>query len=172
MIVALGGHPLTGKSTLARALADAMSGALLDVVALRRVLFPGLVTASPELNDRLYEWLLQAAVWQLDRDPGAVIVLDGRPLTRTRDVLALRRFADGIGHSLHIIECTCPDTVAAQHGKEAVGREALAGQRDESAELIPEPKIIVDTLFPLEHCLQFVLNRISAAAEEELCARQ
>jgi predicted kinase len=161
MIVALGGRPLTGKTTLAQALAEAIPGVLLDKAALRRVLFPELVTASPELNDRLYEWLLQAAAWQLDREPGTVIVLDGRPLSRIRDVLSLHRFAAGIGHALHIIECVCPDTVAAQRGKQADGCEAPAGRLDEPAEPIPEPKIVVDTLLPPEHCLRLALNRIT-----------
>ncbi|MEE1808211.1 AAA family ATPase [Streptomyces sp. BE133] len=161
MIVALGGRPLTGKTTLAQALAEAMPGVLLDKAALRRVLFPELVTASPELNDRLYEWLLQAATWQLDREPGTVIVLDGRPLTRIRDVLSLRRFAAGIGHTLHIIECVCPDTVAAQRGKQADDCEAPAGRFDEPTEPIPEPKIVVDTLLPPEQCLRLALNRIT-----------
>ncbi|MGW1107395.1 AAA family ATPase [Streptomyces sp. NPDC002540] len=162
MIVAVGGRPLTGKTTLAQALAEAIPGVLLDKAALRRVLFPELVTASPELNDRLYEWLLQAAAWQLDREPGTVIVLDGRPLTRIRDVLSLRRFAAGIGHALHVVECVCPDTVAVQRGKRADGREALAGQLDEPAEPIPEPKIVVDTLLSPAHCLRLALNKITA----------
>ncbi|MFJ6017477.1 hypothetical protein [Streptomyces sp. NPDC092952] len=172
MIVALGGRPLTGKTTLAQALADARHGALLDVVALRRALFLELVTVSPELHNQLYEWLLQAAMWQLEREPGTVIVLDGRPLTRVRDVLSLRRFTDGIGHALHIIECVCPDTVAAQRGRGTDSYEAWDGKRDDSAERIPEPKIFVDTLRPLDSCLRFVLDRISTAAEEELCAEQ
>ncbi|MFF2013815.1 AAA family ATPase [Streptomyces sp. NPDC058195] len=161
MIVALGGRPLTGKTTLARMLANAMPGILLDRVALQRALFPELATASPELNDRLYEWLLQAAAWQLDSQPGAVIVLDGRPLTRRRDVLSLRRFAAGIGHPLHIVECVCPDVVAAQRAEQANDHEAPVGGRDELAELIPEPKIAVDTSLPTDHCLEFVLGEIA-----------
>ncbi|MFE5097413.1 AAA family ATPase [Streptomyces sp. NPDC056638] len=161
MIVALGGRPLTGKTTLARALAEAMPGILLDKVALQRVLFLDLATASPELNDRLYEWLLQAAAWQLDSQPGSVIVLDGRPLTRRRDVLSLRRFAAGIGHALHVVECVCPDTVAAQRGEQTDGYEALAGRLDEPSELIRGPKIVVDTLLPPEHCLKLALSKIA-----------
>ncbi|WP_217131539.1 AAA family ATPase [Streptomyces sp. AC558_RSS880] len=129
MIVALGGLPFTGKSALARALAEAIPGVLLNTALLRKALFPTLVAVPPELNDWLYEGVLKAASWNLDTAPGTVIVLDGRPLTRHRDVLSLRRFASSLGHALHIVECVCPDKVAS-------ARSAAAGVPD----LLPSAK--------------------------------
>ncbi|MCX4826152.1 ATP-binding protein [Streptomyces sp. NBC_01142] len=165
MLVALGGRPFTGKSTLARALAEAIPGVLLDKAALRKVLFPERVVVSPELNDRLYEWLLQAASWHLDTTPGAVIVLDGRPLTQARDVWSLRRFASNLGHALQIVECVCPEKVALERANagpaEAPGVQAPpADLRGESADPIPDPKIVVDTRLPVEQCVSTALDRV------------
>ncbi|MGZ2358473.1 ATP-binding protein [Streptomyces sp. 372A] len=165
MIVALGGRPLTGKSTLARALAKALPGVLLDTASLQKVLFPNLVAASPELNDWLYEGVLKAASWNLDTAPEAVIVLDGRPLTRSRDVLSLRRFASSLGHMLHIVECVCPDDVASARATSAaigVPGSSLHGPKDASTDPIPDPKVVVDTCQPLEQCISTALNAVSS----------
>ncbi|MFE9802978.1 AAA family ATPase [Streptomyces goshikiensis] len=165
MIVALGGRPRTGKTALARALAQAIPGILLDKAELRRVLFPKLATTSPEQNDRLNEWLLQAAVWHLETIPGSVVVLDGRPLTRLRDVEALRRFAYGIGHALHIVECVCPiDVSVARADARAAAsqdRDPIADLSQEAADPIPEPKIVVDTLLPPARCLGVAIEGIT-----------
>ncbi|MGW0770803.1 AAA family ATPase [Streptomyces sp. NPDC002676] len=166
MIVALGGRPFTGKSTLARALAEAIPGVLLDKAALRKLLFPNLVTASPEVNDCLYGWILQAASWNLDTAPGSVIVLDGRPLTRMRDVLSLRRFASNLGHALHIVECVCPDEIvlarASARAGEANGAQVPpANLMDEAADPIPEPKIVVNTSLPVEQCVSSALGHVA-----------
>ncbi|NEA46022.1 AAA family ATPase [Streptomyces sp. SID10815] len=167
MIVALGGLPSTGKSTLARALAEALPGILLDTAALRKLLLPNLVEAPSEVNDWLYEGVLKAASWNLDTAPGTTIVLDGRPLTRHRDVLSLRRFASTLGHALHIVECVCPNEVAS-----ARGGSAAAGIANPflsigyiEADPIPEPKIMVNTCQPLEQCVSATLDAMSVLSE-------
>lgn len=160
MIVALGGLPFTGKSALARALADAVSGVLLDTAALRKVLFPNLVVTPPELNDWLYEGVLKAASWNLDTAPGTVIVLDGRPLTRDRDVLSLRRFASTLGHALHVVECVCPDEVARARSAAAGVPDPMAGKGDAGTDPISEPKVVVDTCQPLEQCASAALDAV------------
>ncbi|MEU5239771.1 hypothetical protein ACH4UR_25040 [Streptomyces lydicus] len=148
-------------------MAKALPGVLLDKAELRRVLFPRLVKASPEQNDRLYEFLLQAAVWHLDGSPGAVVVLDGRPLTRLVDVLSLRRFATALGQTLQIIECFRSD--------DSVVRGVEGGENDcgsssqqsahfgERSETIQGPKIMVDTRQPPSQCLDLVLDVLASA---------
>ncbi|MET9779324.1 AAA family ATPase [Streptomyces sp. NPDC006367] len=161
MIVALGGLPFTGKSTLARALADAIPGVLLDTAALRKVLFPNLVAVPPELNDWLYEGVLKAASWNLDTVPGTVIVLDGRPLTRNRDVLSLRRFASSLGHALYIVECVCPEEVASARARSAAGvPDPLLSAKGTGTDPIPDPKVVVDTCQPLEQCVSTALDAV------------
>ncbi|MFF8992516.1 AAA family ATPase [Streptomyces sp. NPDC014983] len=159
MIVAMGGLPSTGKSTLAQALTDAIPGVLLDTAALRKLLFPGLVAAPPELNDWLYEGVLKAASWNLDTAPGTVIVLDGRPLTRNRDVLSLSRFASTLGHALYVVECVCPEEVARTRST-ASDRDPFLSSEDAVVDPIPEPKVVVDTCQPLELCVSAVLNAV------------
>jgi predicted kinase len=171
MIVALGGRPWTGKSTLARSLAKALPGVLLDKSELRRVLFPRLIAPSQEQNDRIYEFLLQAAVWHLETTPRGVVVLDGRPLTRIRDVLSLHRFASGIGQMLQIIECVCPEDVARQRGRGFASvppaEHAHPAPHNEVAEPIPGPKIVVDSQLPPEHCLSLALEALAGKRANE-----
>ncbi|MFE0774181.1 AAA family ATPase [Streptomyces sp. NPDC058861] len=157
MIIALGGRPSTGKSTLARALAEAIPGILLDTAALRKVLFPSVVESPPELDNWLYEGVLKAASWNLDTVPGTVIVLDARPLTRRRDVLSLRCFASALNHALHVIECVCPDDVALVRSAAAGTSQPLSSLEDAGTDPIPEPKVVVDTCQPLAQCVSVTL---------------
>ncbi|MFD7861399.1 AAA family ATPase [Streptomyces sp. NPDC059783] len=156
MLVALGGLPFTGKSTLARSLADAIPGVLLDSASVQKALFPTLDVASREVSDWLYESVLKAASWNLDSAPGTVIVLDGRPLTRNRDALSLRRFSETLGHELYIVECVCPEDVARARSVAANAPSLLSQATDP----VPEPKIVVDTWQPLEQCVSIVLDAL------------
>ncbi|MEU2769382.1 MULTISPECIES: AAA family ATPase [Streptomyces] len=162
MIVAVGGRPFTGKSTLARALADALSGVLLDTTTVRKALFPTVVEAPPEVTDWLYEGLLKAASWTLDMTPGAIIVLDGRPLTRNRDVQALQRFAAHLGHTLQLIECVCPADLVAERSRSAATEAGglPAEPVDNGTDPVPEPKVVVDTSHPLERCVSVALDGV------------
>ncbi|WP_327740510.1 ATP-binding protein (plasmid) [Streptomyces nojiriensis] len=167
MIVALGGRPLTGKSTLARALAEVVPrGVLLGTADLRRVLFPTLGDMPAELADWLYEGVLKAASWTLDTAPRTVIVLDGRPLTRSRDVQSLHRFASSLGHTLCIVECVCPDDVALARAA-GVARVQGSLTYSQGTDPIPEPTVVVDTCRPLEQCVAAVVDAVPRLLEGE-----
>ncbi|MET9374076.1 AAA family ATPase [Streptomyces sp. NPDC002992] len=155
MIVAIGGRPQTGKSKLAKHLALALDGVLLDLAQLRHVLFPTALTASREQAARLYEWLLQAAVWNLHQRPAAPVVLDAHPLTHARDVRALRHLAAGIGHPLHVIECVRSATRAGHNSFE------------DSQNGLLDPKIVVDTHQPMADCMAELLHELALASGTE-----
>ena len=66
MIVIMAGLPGTGKSTLARALAQRLPGAVLDKDAIRAALFqPAYVEYSPAQDDFCQEIMLQTAAYLL-----------------------------------------------------------------------------------------------------------
>ncbi|MFF6772689.1 AAA family ATPase [Streptomyces sp. NPDC012637] len=155
MIVAIGGRPQSGKSKLAGHLAVALDGVLLDLAQLRTALFPTALTASREQAARLYEWLLQAAVWNLHQRPAAPVVLDAHPLTHARDVRALRHLAAGIGHRLHVIECV---RAAHQADHEPPGDTHSA---------VLDPKIVVDTRKPLADCITEILHDLARSPATE-----
>lgn len=164
MIVAVGGRPRTGKTTLAKALATVMSGVLLDMAALQRVLFPRLVPASPERSDRAHEFLLQAAVWNLEGAPEGVVVLDGKPLTRPREAFALRRFASGLDQPLRIIECVCPDGLAVDRARTTLAcTDQFAVLNKVATERVPDPRTVIDTSLPVDQRLARVLECLGPA---------
>ncbi|GHG12104.1 hypothetical protein GCM10017667_51780 [Streptomyces filamentosus] len=167
MIVAVGGRPRTGKSELARHLAIVIGGVLLDLAQLRTVMFPTSRTTSHEQAARLYEWLLQAAVWNLHQRPTSPVVLDAHPLTRARDVRALRHLAGGIGHRLHVIECvrTAPvsEDPAQKAHQDAEGPPGDAG----SAGSVLAPKIVVDTQQPMAECITEILHALAGSPGTE-----
>ncbi|XP_078433226.1 uncharacterized protein LOC144704623 [Wolffia australiana] len=103
--IAMKGHPATGKSTLARALAAALHIPLLDkddVRACTRNLEPTL-GPSP-LNDLAYAVLFRAARAQLRL--GLSVVLDS-PLSSRARLDQLLRAAAGAGRAV-VVECAPP----------------------------------------------------------------
>jgi hypothetical protein len=129
------------------------------------VLFPAIEITSPELSDQLYEWLLRAAVWHLETRPGSAVVLDARPLTRIRDVQALRRFASGLSQELHIIECVrSPRASNAPPAPKLEHDELDPDLRKRTTDLIPDPKITVDTILPLQSCVGLAIKGINAGS--------
>ncbi|MET9840023.1 hypothetical protein ABZZ01_19855 [Streptomyces virginiae] len=155
MIVAIGGRPQTGKSKLGRHLAVALDGVLLDLAQLRTVLFPAALTTSREQAARLYEWLLQAAVWNLHQRPAAPVVLDAHPLTHARDVRALRHLANSLGHRLDVIECV---RTATRADHDSLG---------DTQSRVLDPKIVVDTRQPMADCVAQILHELARSPGTE-----
>jgi predicted kinase len=167
MLIAMAGLPGTGKSTLARALAedlrqDGIEAIVLDKDETRAALFPPpTIEYSAEQDDLCVEIMLQVAAFLLRRDPERVIVLDGRTFTRTSQVMHIAA-AERFGSPLIFIECRCDDATALQRLIEdrALGRH-LAANRSAAlylelkagAEPLTMPHLVIDTDQPLADAL-------------------
>lgn len=169
MIVQLAGLPGTGKTTLGRKLTHALGPKtlLLDKDRIRDALFgPNLVAYTREQDDFCVRVMHLTAARHLGEHPDGAVVLDGRTCSRRYQVEEVQRLAKETGRPLRIIECVCPDDVAAAR----LGRDVQAGahpaaNRDSdlyrrlkaSAEPITVPALRLDTNFPVPDCTRTAL---------------
>ncbi len=146
--VLLAGLPGTGKSTLARALADAIGGLVLNKDQIRAAVFPDAFTLySVEQDDFVLDLMIQAAAWWEARRPDTWVFFDGRTFSRRyqRDRVAADR----------LIWCDCPAEVvrtrlAQDDGHPAADRDfALYERVRASFEPLTEPHWRAQTDRPL-----------------------
>jgi hypothetical protein len=178
VLIVMAGLPGTGKGTLAKALAQAFPGLVLDKDQARAALFPPeeIVYSAPQ-DDLVVHILLLLAAYYLDRDPQRWLILDGRPFTRQYQVRQVLDFAGATtGHlgfypgreiPLRFIECVCPEALARQrlehaahsNAHPAANRDyALYWQMKASAEPLQVGHLMVDTAKDQSVCLRQCLN--------------
>src|SRR3954468_3208238 len=113
MLVLMAGLPGTGKSTLARAIADRTGAIVLDKDAIRAALFPTeLIEYSREQDDFVLRVMLKVAGWTLGKQPSRAVILDGRPFSKTYQLEMVINFAEWTKVPWRIIECTCSEDTA------------------------------------------------------------
>jgi len=152
MIVVMAGLPGTGKSTLARALAEEMGGVVLNKDVLRADLFPKeFVEYSTEQDDFVQDLMLRTTEYLLGRYPRLTVFFDGRTFSRLYKIDRVIETAERLGTPWRIIECVCPEKVACgriEHGKRHPAKnrtvELYLKIRGEFEE-IAYPKLVVDT---------------------------
>jgi adenylylsulfate kinase len=153
MLIAMAGLPATGKSTIARPLAQRLPAILLDKDVIRAALFaPEHVEYASAQNDLCVEIMFQVAEYHIRTHPERHVLLDGRTFSKRYQVESLVSFAQRIAVPLRIIECVSDDTLVAarlaksQHTHLAANRNFdLYQQLKAESDPITEPKLVIDT---------------------------
>ncbi len=167
MIILMAGLPGTGKSTLARELAQQMNGRVLSKDEFRHSLFkPEEVEYSARQDDFCLQLMLETAGYLLSRDPAKIVFLDGRPFSRRYQIENVLAVATSLHQPWRILECVCSEeTVRRRLEADADGGSHPAGDRNFQLylevkarfEAIPHPKTVIDTDQPITSCLQQAL---------------
>jgi adenylylsulfate kinase len=170
MLIVMAGLPGTGKSTIARRLADALPGIILDKDRIRATLFPpSEIEYSTRQDDFCVRIMLQVAEYVLCVDPEKHVILDGRTYSRRYQVDAVRQFARERNVSFKLVECVCADrTIKRRLDRDvAEGRHPATNRNYDMYlavkarfEPISAPKLVVDTDEPLDGCVQCALDYI------------
>ena len=174
MIVIIAGLPGTGKSTLARALAQRLPGAVLDKDSIRASLFqPAYVEYSRSQDDFCGEIMLQTAAYLLSKHAEIQVLLDGRTFSRRYQRDRVIEFCSQVGTSWATLECVCSETTALGRIAEAMAaNNHLAANRTpelyreirEAWEPIDQPKLVVDTDENMESYVDRAVRYLTADA--------
>ena len=173
MLLIMAGLPGTGKSTLARAIAKHTGGVVLDKDVIRASLFPAeLIEYSREQDDFVVRVMLKVAGWIVRKEPTRLVILDGRPFSRTYQLDQVISFAEWIKTPWRIVECTCGEELARE--RLAVDSH-LAADRDfdlyqrvkEEWEEIARPKLALETSAPIERLASRVVAYIREGNESK-----
>ena len=172
MIIIMAGLPGTGKSTLARALAQRLQGAILDKDTIRASLFqPAYVEYSVSQDDFCQEIMLQTAGYLLTKDAGLHVLLDGRTFSRRYQRERVVEFCSQVGTRWAMLECVCSEATALARVKEAMEANShFAANRTPKLyrdirnawEPIDHPRLVIDTDADLELCVDRALHYLTA----------
>jgi predicted kinase len=153
MLVAMAGLPASGKSTVAVQLGARLEAVLLSKDQVRATLFPSkLIEFSSRQDDFCIEIILQVARYILERDPGSIIIIDGRTFSKRTQIERIKAAAEEYRTPFKIVECICAEETARERIEQERGTH-LAENRDVNLYLrlkaesdpIELPKLILET---------------------------
>jgi predicted kinase len=151
--VLFAGLPGTGKSTLARAIAERLGAAVLDKDRVRGALFPGALTDYTAQQDELcMRAMLEAAAYLTERERVEYIFFDGRTFSQRGQIEDVLLAAARAGAGWRIVQVKCADAVAEERlacsdpSHPAKNRDAALYRRiKQQFEPITQAKLEVDT---------------------------
>jgi predicted kinase len=162
--VIFAGLPGTGKSTLARALAERLGAAILDKDRVRGALFPDALTDYSAEQDQLcMRAIVEAAAYLTERRRVKYIFFDGRTFSTRAQIEVVLQAAKQAGARWRILHVTCADAVAEERlarndpAHPAKNRDpALYRRIKQHFEPILQPKLEVDTTLGVDRELAVV----------------
>jgi predicted kinase len=151
--VLFAGLPGTGKSTLARAIAERLGAAVLDKDRVRGALFPGALTDYTAQQDELcMRAMLEAAAYLTELGRVEYIFFDGRTFSRQVQIEDVLSAAARAGAGWRVVLVKCADAVAEERlarsdpSHPAQNRDAALYRRiKQQFEPIRQAKLEVDT---------------------------
>jgi adenylylsulfate kinase len=164
MIVIMAGLPGTGKSTMARSLAQRLPGAVLDKDVIRASLFaPQHIEYSRVQDDFCQEIMLETAAYLLGKDISLYVFLDGRTFSRRYQRERVFEFCSQLGTRWAILECICSEQTALARLEKAAAEQThparnrtpdLYHRVRKAWEPIDYPKLAIDTEASLDSCVE------------------
>jgi adenylylsulfate kinase len=188
-LIVMAGLPGTGKTTLAKALVQALESdarqitqdfnsiapVILSKDVTRAALFPpDLIEYSQEQDDFCLDMLLQVAAYLFRKASHRTIILDGRTFTKRYQVEIVEKTAADSGVNIVWIECVCdPEAAKKRLRNDRIKGIHPANNRGPylydkvkaSAEPLFVPHITVDTMLPLQKCLSEILGYLDAESK-------
>jgi adenylylsulfate kinase len=171
MIVLMAGLPGTGKTTLARELAERTNGRVLSKDEFRHSIFlPEEIEYSSRQDDFCLQIMLETAGCLLSLNPTKLILLDGRPFSRRYQIENVITAAASLHQPWRILECVCAEDTARRRLEfDASNAKHPAANRNlhlylkvkERFEEILHPKTVIDTDRSEQTCLCEALGALA-----------
>jgi len=168
----MAGLPASGKSSIARMLANHLSAVLLDKDQVRDFLFKDAVDYKRKQDDLCVNVMYDVASYHFSVSPNKPVILDGRSYSKRYQVDAVKETAVRANVELYFIECVCkPETARVRLKSDenihlAKNRNYSMYERSRAnADVITEPKLILDTDSRNEkECLQRIMSYLKSSS--------